>query len=812
MKLPIEANLQSSINTSGEIVLHRRKIKPTLVERSITGEEGILNADIDLRNRDFAMNLIDAVGHYSRPDLLSLNVNPEAAKHAKDTVKGGAFGSIRGTPSKLTTYKKLQLQNESEISPGSGPPNSALSRDNIAPWENVGAPDFNNYRKDLGGLETSAGHVPPIPSISRQPPTSTSSISPWTSANNASTMPSSVFGNFYNDSQDDVAQLSPGFRSRTGDMRFPDDDRRPSVASVTTRKECVGRLPFKNSISKRGYSNLGYMPQKDPKNAKDDPVPNSSALWNLDTDLSHMEGIVDRSQPPMTPPIGTSEIYTGYGWPGEEASKEARQPDEAGGWAAPDSWASKRVCDENMGRLSEIDENGIPPKDDDTGVPYHVRIFRPDSTFNVVSVGLNTTVAEIIQILGKKTFLQDELENYQIIMRKHDTSRQLNSGERPLIIQKRLLEQAGYTEADRIEEIGREDNSYLCRFTFMPAKMSGFSTLLERDPGFNKMQKFSHVDLSGRNLITIPITLYQKATEIISLNLSRNLSLEVPKDFIQGCTNLREIKYNSNEAWRLPPSLSLASKLTMLDVSNNRLEQLEHAELNKLQNLVSLRLSNNKLSSLPDCFGAYKSLRSLNLSSNSLSEFPDFLCDVGTLVDLDISFNSISNIPKMGQLTCLERLWATNNKLSGAFSPTFGHLTNLKEIDIRFNAIDNIDVMSQLPHLETLLVGHNSISAFEGSFAKIKVLYLNHNPVTRFGINASVPSLSTLNIASAKLAQLPDDLFQKLSGLTKLILDKNHFVSLSPHVGKLTRLEHLSIAKNLLDRLPPEIGHLGELR
>ncbi|TKA64056.1 hypothetical protein B0A49_09647, partial [Cryomyces minteri] len=81
VKLPIEANLQSFINTSGEIVLYRRKIKPTLVERSITGEEGILNADIDLRNRDFAMNLIDVVGHYSRPDLLSLNVNPEAAKH-----------------------------------------------------------------------------------------------------------------------------------------------------------------------------------------------------------------------------------------------------------------------------------------------------------------------------------------------------------------------------------------------------------------------------------------------------------------------------------------------------------------------------------------------------------------------------------------------------------------------------------------------------------------------------------------------------------------------------------------------------------
>ena len=155
-------------------------------------------------------------------------------------------------------------------------------------------------------------------------------------------------------------------------------------------------------------------------------------------------------------------------------------------------------------------------------------------------------------------------------MRKHDLQRQLAPGERPVAIQKRLLEQAGYTAKDRIEEIGREDNSYLCRFTFVPTKLSGYYSL-EKDPAHSKMQKFSSVDLSGRSLVTIPITLYQKATEIISLNLSRNLALDVPKDFIQGCINLREIKFIGNEAWQLPPSFSLATKLTVLDLSNNRL-------------------------------------------------------------------------------------------------------------------------------------------------------------------------------------------------------------------------------------------------
>ncbi|KAF1916408.1 hypothetical protein BDU57DRAFT_450275 [Ampelomyces quisqualis] len=546
---------------------------------------------------------------------------------------------------------------------------------------------------------------------------------------------------------------------------------------------------------------------KDP-NADITGTVGNDAVFFLDRDLNNMEGIVNtRAAPPMTPPVG--ELQKPPTVPGDEVVATA-QPEDDAAWDAPDSWAVKRMRED--GSLNgEVDEKGDLLTEQNNSKTYCLRIFRVDSTFATLSATLDTTVHEIIQILGKKTVLQDELDNYHIVMRKHDTSRQLESNERPLLVQKRLLEQAGYTDLDRLEDVGREDNSYLCRFIFLPAKMSGYSSL-ERDPGFTKMQKFSHIDLQGKNLITIPITLYQKATEIIYLNLSRNLSLDVPKDFIQACTNLREIKYTSNDARRLPPSLSLASRLTMLDISNNRLQSLDRSDLHKLQSLQGLRLSNNGLTRLPPYFGQYRALRSLNLSSNALSEFPDFLCEVRTLVDLDISFNSITSLPKIGQLTCLERLWATNNKLTGSFPAALSNLVNLREIDVRFNALDSMDVMSQLPRLEFLMIGHNNISSFEGCFPKIKVLHMNHNPVTRFGLSYSVPSLTALNLASAKLAQLPEDLFGKLTGLTKLILDKNHFTALSNNIGRLFRLEHLSVARNSLDVLPAEIGRLIELR
>jgi len=49
-----------------------------LAEHLEDGEEGIVIADVDLTDIDRAKTFIDTVGHYARPDLLSLLVNPSA--------------------------------------------------------------------------------------------------------------------------------------------------------------------------------------------------------------------------------------------------------------------------------------------------------------------------------------------------------------------------------------------------------------------------------------------------------------------------------------------------------------------------------------------------------------------------------------------------------------------------------------------------------------------------------------------------------------------------------------------------------------
>ncbi|KAJ4418680.1 cr1 protein [Neurospora sp. IMI 360204] len=530
-------------------------------------------------------------------------------------------------------------------------------------------------------------------------------------------------------------------------------------------------------------------------------------VYHLDTNLNDMEGILTKPQP-MTPLDNSFST--------RRESEKMIVPittEPEGAWAAPDSWA---VRDNKRSLAPQAVENEDlssrqPTEEKEKKSNYYIRVFRSDSTWTTLTLPLTATAEDVIMGVARKTYLPPGAQDsYSLLIKKHDLFRVLKSAEQPLRMQKRLFQQIGYQEKDGIDEIGREDNSYICRWVFLKEKEADMH-LLSQDINFRN-QKLNHVDLSGRNLITIPVPLYRKASEIVSLNLSRNLSLDVPRDFIQACTSLRDIKYNNNEAQALPKSFATASKLTYLDVSNNRLQDLDHSELSKLTGLLKLNLANNRLRSIPPTLGAYKSLRTLNISSNFLDVFPSFICELETIVDLDLSFNSINNLPgNLEKLRNLEKFVITNNRLSGPISESVRDLVSLRELDIRYNQISTIDVLSDLPRLEILSADHNQISKFSGSFERLRSLKLNSNPIVKFEVKAPVPTLKILNLSNAQLASI-DESIDNLMNLERLILDSNYFVSLPSQIGNLKRLDHLSMANNHLGELPPEIGCLTELR
>ncbi|KAL7787359.1 nitrilase [Trichoderma afarasin] len=73
------------INSGGGFAMIFGPDGTPLVDPLDTDEEGILTAEIQLSTIDYAKNMLDVVGHYSRPDLLSLNVNLKGAKPVRYT-------------------------------------------------------------------------------------------------------------------------------------------------------------------------------------------------------------------------------------------------------------------------------------------------------------------------------------------------------------------------------------------------------------------------------------------------------------------------------------------------------------------------------------------------------------------------------------------------------------------------------------------------------------------------------------------------------------------------------------------------------
>ena len=209
---------------------------------------------------------------------------------------------------------------------------------------------------------------------------------------------------------------------------------------------------------------------------------NEDNYFLLDTDLDDMNGIIS-TRLDMTPPSGNPLVAEDSPQPGNSGAPAAVAQETI--WRVPESWRyverKEREDDDTSSRGGSLDKDyetvDTPGQETQRrpSMAYCIRVFRADSTFATLSCNLSASVSEVLRLLGRKSFLQDGLDNYQLIIKKGDLSRILQPQERPLQIQKRLLEQAGYTQHDHLEEIGREDHSYLCRFTFRMSTIGGCS-------------------------------------------------------------------------------------------------------------------------------------------------------------------------------------------------------------------------------------------------------------------------------------------------------------------------------------------------
>ncbi len=113
-----------------------------------------------------------------------------------------------------------------------------------------------------------------------------------------------------------------------------------------------------------------------------------------------------------------------------------------------------------------------------------------------------------------------------------------------------------------------------------------------------------------------PIGILSTQTE---LDLSGQGLTKVP-DYVFEQVNLKVLNLsNNNLTGAIPGEIRFLTKLTSLDLSNNKMTGIP-AEIGQLNNLIVLNLSNNELTGLPNELRNLKKLETFNISGNNYSQ------------------------------------------------------------------------------------------------------------------------------------------------------------------------------------------------
>jgi Leucine-rich repeat (LRR) protein len=171
-------------------------------------------------------------------------------------------------------------------------------------------------------------------------------------------------------------------------------------------------------------------------------------------------------------------------------------------------------------------------------------------------------------------------------------------------------------------------------------------------------------------------------------------------------------------------------KGTYISYDFNLIDRLRYfpKELGELNNLGSLWLTENKLTSIPSELGKLTNLYELNLSNNYLTSLPSEIGNLHNLYRLYLTHNHISIIPnELGNLTKLEILELSYNKLISV-PLEFRKLIELKHLHISNNELITLpSELSQLTELRSLNLYNNNMISLPEELNKFKGMISGSN-------------------------------------------------------------------------------------
>ncbi|CAI5446765.1 unnamed protein product [Caenorhabditis angaria] len=195
-------------------------------------------------------------------------------------------------------------------------------------------------------------------------------------------------------------------------------------------------------------------------------------------------------------------------------------------------------------------------------------------------------------------------------------------------------------------------------------------------------------------------------------------------------------------------------------------------------------------------------IESMNLTKNAFSTNLKGLSTFVNLVTLDLSDNFLTNLPDdIGQLKFLQKLAARNNLLEG-LPKTMCELEHIEEIYLPGNQIDCIPpVIFNMQKLRVLHLGGNKIDTLPyalGTLKCLELLYLGGNRLSEIPATIGcLYRLISLTLCDNQLETIPSTLGD-LHHLENLALHNNRLRTLPTEIINLQNLQQLSLRNNPL--------------
>ncbi|XP_067907284.1 leucine-rich repeats and immunoglobulin-like domains protein 3 isoform X2 [Heterodontus francisci] len=316
------------------------------------------------------------------------------------------------------------------------------------------------------------------------------------------------------------------------------------------------------------------------------------------------------------------------------------------------------------------------------------------------------------------------------------------------------------------------------------------------------------LDCGRRKLTRVPAPL---PSWIVRLDLSHNRITSINGSLFNNLHSLREVKITHNELTAVPSFGIVASNITLLSLSNNKIVEVQSEQLTPFQSMETLDLSNNHIFEL-NTFPPLQ-LRYLYINNNKIPSLDPGCFDnlSNTLQVLKLNRNKISAIPsKMFKLSHLQHLQLDFNNLTEITKGWLYGLLMLQQLNLSQNAINRInpDAWEFCQKLSELDVSFNELTRLEdSSFVGLSLLgqlYIGNNQVSYIadGAFGGLSSLYSLDLKNNEISWTIEDMngaFSELSKLKKLGLQGNRIRSITRKAfSGLDALEHLDLSNNAI--------------